>query len=116
MSTIASKTAAPSTHRAGRILAISALAASLIGAGSSPVLADGYYVAGPTAMPAWSGSTSRTPLAAAMHQQPFLMPGGDDQYVSTSPVWKSWPQAETRTPLSSGNAGLMNFDLAGQGN
>ncbi|MBP0444802.1 hypothetical protein J8J14_08390 [Roseomonas sp. SSH11] len=40
------------------------LAAALIGATAAPSLAEGFYVAGPTALPAWTQQAdSRTPLA-----------------------------------------------------
>ncbi|SHJ98112.1 hypothetical protein SAMN02745194_03868 [Roseomonas rosea] len=41
------------------------LAAALMGATAAPSLAEGFYVAGPTAVPAWTQQAdSRTPLAS----------------------------------------------------
>ncbi|HEY8614125.1 MAG TPA: hypothetical protein VIL69_22925 [Roseomonas sp.] len=39
------------------------LAAALIGGAVSPSFAEGTYVVGPTASPAWSQTDTRTPLA-----------------------------------------------------
>lgn len=40
------------------------LAGALMGATAAPSLAEGFYVAGPTAVPAWTQtSAGRTPLA-----------------------------------------------------
>ncbi|MBP0446309.1 hypothetical protein J8J14_16165 [Roseomonas sp. SSH11] len=41
-----------------------ALAAALMGAAVTPSLAEGFYVAGPTAQPLWTQAGSRTPLAS----------------------------------------------------
>ncbi|MFC0384775.1 hypothetical protein [Muricoccus vinaceus] len=116
MNTITAKATAPASHGLGRILTISALAAGLIGTAAGPSLAEGDYVAGPTASAAWTASAARTPLAAFSAAQPFQLLGGDDQYVAGASAWSAWPRAESRTPLARPATPLMNFHLEGQGN
>lgn len=41
-----------------------ALAAVLLAGAAAPSFAEGFYVAGPTAVGAWTQSESRTPLAS----------------------------------------------------
>ncbi|SHJ86684.1 hypothetical protein SAMN02745194_03578 [Roseomonas rosea] len=46
-----------------------ALAAALLAGAAAPSFAEGFYVAGPTAVPAWSQGDSRTPLASSGMRQ-----------------------------------------------
>jgi hypothetical protein len=41
-----------------------ALAAALLAGAAAPSFAEGFYVAGPTAVRAWTQADSRTPLAS----------------------------------------------------
>jgi hypothetical protein len=115
MTIIASEIAALLCHRLGRTLAISALAVGLISTAAGPALAEGDYVAGPTASPAWTESTSRTPLAAPAPAGMSELLGGDDQYVAGPTALRAWPRGEDRTPLAGPGTNRANFDLASQG-
>ncbi|HEY8610603.1 MAG TPA: hypothetical protein VIL69_04845 [Roseomonas sp.] len=116
MTTIASESSATLRHGLGRSLTIATLAAGLIGAAVGPTLAEGNYVTGPSASPAWTQSASRTPLAASAPTPASLLLGGDDQYVVGVPAFQAWPKTEGRTPLAAPGTTMMNFDLASQGN
>ncbi len=115
MNIIASDAAATLSHGLGKSLSITVLAAGLIGAAASPSLAEGDYVAGPTASPAWTQATSRTPLAGVAPIRMHRLAGGDDQYVVGPTAFRAWPQAEGRTPLAAPGTNKGNFDLASQG-
>jgi hypothetical protein len=115
MNIIASDAAATLSHGLGKSLSITILAAGLIGAAASPSLAEGDYVAGPTASPAWTQAASRTPLAGAAPIRMHRLAGGDDQYVAGPTAFGAAPQAASRTPLSASGMNRGHFDLASQG-
>ncbi|MFC7736039.1 hypothetical protein ACFQX4_09275 [Roseomonas sp. GCM10028921] len=52
-----------SASKFSRALRTLGLATVLIAGAAAPSFADGLYVPGPTASPAWSAANSRTPLA-----------------------------------------------------
>ncbi|MBB5694885.1 hypothetical protein [Muricoccus pecuniae] len=52
-----------SSSNLSRTLRSLGLAAALIGAAAAPAFAEGTYVPGPVASPAWTASAARTPLA-----------------------------------------------------
>ncbi|MCR0984415.1 hypothetical protein [Roseomonas populi] len=113
MITIASRAAAPIINGVGRLL----FALALAGATAATTRADGLYIAGPTAFPAWTASdAARTPLAGSSVSQ-NLPRGGDDQYLAGPAALQAWPRTESRTPLAGDSAGKAgwNFDLTSQG-
>ncbi|HEY8611570.1 MAG TPA: hypothetical protein VIL69_09815 [Roseomonas sp.] len=101
-----------------KIFTIAAIAANLIG-GNAPAFAEGDYVAGASASPAWTQADSRTPLVAM--GTPYFAPGhllvgGDDQYVMGPTASPAWTQPDGRAPLAGRSMTSANFDLGTQGN
>lgn len=116
MTTIASKAATLLRHRLSRTLFVSTLALRILGASAGPALADGEYVLGPTAMPAWTESTSsRTPLAGAAPTWRTELEGGDNQYLAGPTAFGAAPRSGSRTPLAGPGVTGVNFDLTAQG-